>query len=172
MRRSRLTLVMLFALLLVVLAACGPGFPTEQYSVEGIFSMDYPQEWMVEENEGVVGFTAGDATIEEMGFVVAYQLDLMAATFEVDLEDPAALLEFYYVTSALGEPQPRIERFGGGEWVVSDYSYEDVEYSLQGFIAAGRGADNSILVIVGASPDDYQTYREFYDVMFNSIQFE
>lgn len=172
MKQTRSIVLAVLALLSLSLAACGPGFPTETYSVDGVFSMSYPQEWSVEENEGVVGFTAEESTIEEMGFVVAYQLDLMAATFEFDLSDPVALLNFYYVTSELGEPEPRVEQFGGGEWVISDYDYEDGEYSLMGFIAAGRGNEHSLLVVVGASPEAYADYQDYYDVMLESIQFE
>lgn len=172
MKRTRWIVPVLVAMLSLAIAACGPGFPIETYTVEGVFSMDYPEGWMVEEDEGVVGFTAEEATIEEMGFVVAYQLELMAATFEINLEDPAELLNFYYVTSELGEPQLREEQFGGGTWAISDYDYDDGEFSLRGFIAAGRGADNTILVIVGASPEAYETYGEYYNVMFESIQFE
>ncbi|MBN2556150.1 MAG: hypothetical protein JXA97_09470 [Anaerolineales bacterium] len=159
-------------LLILGAAACGPKIPSETYTVEGRFSMEYPEGWSFEESNGAVGFTTDPESIEEMGFVVAYELDLLAATFSVDLEDPAALLNFYYSSSGLGDPEIRTDTFGGGEWVISDYYFEDAEFGLRGWIAVGRSADQSLLVVVGASPENFETYLPSYEMMFDSIRFE
>ena len=106
--------------------------------------------------------------LEEMGFVVAYQLGLLGETFDIDISDTAALLSFYYTSSGLGAPETRTESFGGGEWIISDYSYEDGEYSLQGWIAVGRGGENTLLVVVGSSPETYAENQALYDAMFDS----
>lgn len=170
-RMTKMGLV-IAGLMILMTAACSSSTVSEPYAVEDVFSMQYPEGWLYEEEAGVVGFTADEASLEEMGFVVAYQLGLLGETFDIDISDTAALLSFYYTSSGLGAPETRTESFGGGEWIISDYSYEDGEYSLQGWIAVGRGGENTLLVVVGSSPETYAENQALYDAMFDSIQFE
>jgi len=170
-RMNKIGLV-IAGMMILATAACGSSMATEPYVVEDVFSMEYPEGWMYEEEAGVVGFTADAESLESMGFVVAYELDLLSESFDIDLSDTEALLNFYYVSSGLGAPDIQRESFGGGDWVISDYDYEDGEYSLQGWIAVGRGNEHTLLVVVGSSPETFADNQASYDMMFESIEFE
>jgi hypothetical protein len=161
-------------MILILTAACGGRIPTKTYELGEVLTIEYPEDWQIEENLfegfGVVVFSP-----EERDFSTGLGLGIfyIPAFMTVEGTDAGTFLRDFARDTELGDlGENETVRSGANEWQQAEFEYKDEDEEIQGKIMATEVPDGFVLIVAAAQPDTLSEYNRYYDVMLRSVTFK